>query len=177
MASPGLSERIDAAQVDISALRGKAQVGDDLWAKMCDVLSGEEDGLSSVADLGFMHPEDISDSLSSLETSRDRSRAALLFELCRSACGLPNVLMNTCVEPLPPPRREGEVEPSSSEDTESDMPRKKVKMSLFIDSVDDSTFPVISSQSFDALVANFRLKFGDVEDSELPNLEQLSGIR
>ncbi|KAF4647132.1 hypothetical protein FOL47_005038, partial [Perkinsus chesapeaki] len=110
-----------------------------------------------------------------LDSSLDRNRTALLYELCRSACGLPNILVTTTTESFSPRKRRAE--DSSSSDSGVEVARKRVKMSLHIDSVDDSTFPVVSAHSFDELVSKFRTKFGDVDDTELPSIEQLSGLQ
>ncbi|KAF4720033.1 hypothetical protein FOZ62_000810 [Perkinsus olseni] len=167
------SQRVQAAQVDIAELRDRARVDNDLWFTMCEALAGEEGHLVTVADLGFMHPGDVSAFFDSLENALDRSRAGILYELCREACGLPNVLVTTAADPAPDsgPMRDA----SSSSSVEP--PRKKAKMSLFIDAVDESSFAVVPPQTYDSLVSAFRKRYGDVEDVELPTLEQLSGVQ
>ncbi|KAF4649530.1 hypothetical protein FOZ61_001212, partial [Perkinsus olseni] len=166
------SQRVQAAQVDIAELRDRARVDNDLWFTMCEALAGEEGHLVTVADLGFMHPGDVSAFFDSLENALDRSRAGILYELCREACGLPNVLVTTAADPAP---ESGPVRDASSSSVEP--PRKKAKMSLFIDAVDESSFAVVSPQTYDSLVSAFRKRYGDVEDVELPTLEQLSGVQ
>ncbi|KAF4660037.1 hypothetical protein FOL47_007316 [Perkinsus chesapeaki] len=161
-----LAERLQAATVDITELRQVAKVGTVLWDKVVELISNGEGGLTTVADFGFCHPKDVTDIFEDLDSSLDRVRVGLLFDLCRNACGLSSALVTTddggAGIPAAPAMQD---------------PGNRLKLSHFIDGLADGTFPLMSQEDYEQYLIDLRLKYGDVQEECVPTRQQLSGVK
>ncbi|EER04336.1 hypothetical protein Pmar_PMAR021843 [Perkinsus marinus ATCC 50983] len=170
-----LAQRIDAATVPVEELRIKAKVDDELWQGLVATLTKDNGGIETVADLGFCHPWDIQEALNEVESALDRSRLAVLFDLCRNECGLPCSLVTTEIE-----KGGGTKDGPKASEGES-----RVKSSQYIDGLADGSFSLITQQAYEQYLTTLRAKlnlaklgkFGEVSDESIPSREQLSGLK
>ncbi|KAF4650421.1 hypothetical protein FOL47_001170 [Perkinsus chesapeaki] len=160
-------------QADITEFRKLAGVRDTLWQEVLEELAVAADAeeTTKVCEFAFLAPQDVSQMLSKCEAAIDKARISMLYEMCRAECGLGPVFKAAVSDSSTQASRSGGAV-SSSEAGANEPPRKKVKMSMYCDFVDESSYELISESEYRQCVMVFEAVYGAMDQLSLPTIEQ-----
>ncbi|KAF4715128.1 hypothetical protein FOZ62_020788 [Perkinsus olseni] len=102
--------------------------------------------------------QDVSNAIALIDSPVMRSRVSLLYDVCREECGLARAMLNTlgaeeARQPLP--EAEGEAEARDAYGSLT----KRAKMSVYVDPIDDATFPLLTPLGFNDMIAKTKAVF------------------
>ncbi|KAF4678944.1 hypothetical protein FOZ60_015865 [Perkinsus olseni] len=96
----------------------------------------------------------------------------LLYDLCREQCGL-LLASRTTMEAGAPAVGGARAAQSGPQQVEP----KRLKMSLFVDSVDDGSFALLAIEDYSSRLKFFKQLYGDVPVPQIPTREELSALQ
>ncbi|KAF4698534.1 hypothetical protein FOZ63_032993, partial [Perkinsus olseni] len=160
--------RLKEADIPIAPLLDHARVDAASWKTACSELSGKEDGISLVSDLGFLNPRDVAVFLEASNLKAvPKARIGLLFDMCREHCGLPPVMK------ISPTSRAS----SGAEPGDTAVASKRLRLATFLDEADEGFFDLLSPATYSERVSEFVSVYGNINSEWLPTREQLSALR
>lgn len=171
---PSLLSRLEVSKIGIDELRLKTEVNDDIWGEICVKLGGKRDSIKFVSDLAFVSAKDVVKTMDTIGDAVQKGRIGLLYDLCREQCGLALAMKTTspAVGSTSP-----NVDQGAHCSSTTGQGVKRLKLSSYVDSIDDGTFTLLPVQDFSGRLTRFKELYGEVPVDQTPTREQLSALQ